>query len=148
MVPKSVANRVKIEIFSAWGWPWKHYGHRMPDENGPPLFFSPILVLSGRFEAPLWANLAPHGGPKLPKWRPKSMKNRCQNRSRKIDGKLSQKTSILKGSRTGKSGKNVELSSISAFRRLRRRNRFRTPKKTKKRVPKRGPNGAKIGVKN
>ena len=120
----------------------------MPGENGPPLFFSPILAHFGRFEAPLWANMAPNGGPRVPKWRPKSMKNRCQNRSRKIDGKLTKKASILKGSRTEKSGQNVELSSISAFRRFRHRDRLRTPKMAKTRVPRGGPNGAKIGVKN
>ena len=128
-----MSNRLKNAPGSVWGWTWKQNGHMMPPpQSGPSGNFSFILAHFGRFEAPLWANLAPKGGPRLPKWRPKSMKNRCQDRRRKIDGKLIKKASILRGSRTEKTGQNVELSSISAFRRFRHRDRLRTPKMAKK----------------
>ena len=66
------SNRPKIGLKSVFVQSQQQSGRWIPKKYGPPLFFSHILGPSGQFEAPLWARLAPNGGPRRPKWRPDS----------------------------------------------------------------------------
>ena len=63
-VSKSVSNRLKNTPGSVWGWTWKKNGHKMPGENGPPLFFDPFwrtFAALRRHFGPTWRQMAAQG---------------------------------------------------------------------------------------
>ena len=78
LVPRGSQNQPKLCPGERRKRSWKQVGSGTPKKCQRQVRGTPFLAPLGRFWAPLGVNLAPSGGPRMPKWIPKSSPDRSK----------------------------------------------------------------------